>query len=236
MSSCLAYLLPDPERSTSARLLLVVGYVVAAFCWLRASRRDRTGPDSSSGWWLLGAVLLFLLAINKQFNVRGLCEAGFRTLAQAGNWYDRRQPMQFVLAIVLPCVLAACTGVFLVTKARRFVRGHPLALAGWALLLLYLALRQTQEWKPSLRWLSAIHYHDWRLALEAAGMLLVILAPLLEHRPPAKGRECSFPRIARSKSSSRGNEALTASQFHEQRRASLLRLLRITSFLNRLLG
>src|ERR1035438_7978737 len=143
MSSCLAYLLPDPEHSASTRLLLVVEYVVAAFCWLRASRRAQTGPDSSSGWWVLGAVLLFLLAINKQFNLRGLCEAGFRALAQAGNWYNRRQPVQFVLAIVLPCVLAAFTGVFLATKGRRFVRGHPLALAGWVVVLLSLALRQT---------------------------------------------------------------------------------------------
>jgi hypothetical protein len=142
MSSCLAYLLPDPEHSTSARLLLVVGYLVAAFCWLRASGRARLGKDSSSKWWLLGAVLLFLLAVNKGFNLRGLCEAGFRALAKAGHWYDRRQGVQFVLAIVAPCVLAALTGAFLALKGRRFAHGHPLALAGWVLLLLYLVLRQ----------------------------------------------------------------------------------------------
>ena len=186
MSSCLAYLLPDPEHSTPARLFLVGGYVAAAFCWLRASRRDRTGSDSSSGWWFLGAILLFLLAINKQFNIRGLCEAGFRALAKAGNWYDRRQPLQFVLAIVLPCVLAALVGLLLATKGRRFARGHPMALAGGGLLLLYLALRQTQEWKPAQHWLSGIRYYDWRLALEAIGMFLVILAPVLPRRPPQR--------------------------------------------------
>jgi hypothetical protein len=52
------------------------------------------------------------------------------------------------------------------------------------LLLLYLALRQTQEWKPVLPWLSAIRYYDWRLALEAAGIMLVVLAALIARPPP----------------------------------------------------
>jgi hypothetical protein len=91
--------------------------------------------------------------------------------------------MQFVVAVVLPSVLAVLTGIFLATKGKTFLRRHPLALAGWALLLLYLALRQTQEWKPVLPWLSAVRYYDWRLALEAAGILLVALAALIA-RPP----------------------------------------------------
>ena len=175
----LAYLLPDPEHSPAARSLLVVGYVVAGLCWLRASRRARA--DSTGGfsrWWLLGAVLLFLLALNKLFNLRLQFEAGIRALAKAGHWYDRRQPVQFVVAIVLPSVLALLAAAFLAIKGRGFMRRQPLALAGWSLLLIYLALRQTQEWKPVLRWLSAIRYYDWRLALETAGILLVVLAAL----------------------------------------------------------
>ena len=180
----MAYLLPDPEHSTAARTLLVLGYVGAALCWLRASRRARLGPSgSASGWWLLGALLLFLLAANKQFNLRGQFEAGFRALARAGHWYDQRRPAQFAVAVVLPSVLAISTGLFLAVKGRNFLRRQPLALAGWALLLLYLALRQTQEWKPALRWLAALRYHDWRLALEAAGILLVVVAALLARSP-----------------------------------------------------
>jgi hypothetical protein len=182
----LAYLLPDPEHSLAARLLLVLGYVVAALCWLRANRRARAASaESFSRWWMLGTVLLFLLAINKLFNLRLQFEAGFRALAKAGHWYDRRQPMQFVVAIVLPSVLGLFTAAFLAIKGRVFIRCHPLALVGWLLLLLYLALRQTQEWKPVLPWLSAIRYYDWRLALEAAGMLLVVMAALSARPPPS---------------------------------------------------
>ncbi len=179
-SSFWAYLLPDPEHSLGARSFLVVSYVAAALCGWRAGRRARLGPaESAAGWWYLGAVLLFLLALNKQFYLRGQFEAAFRAVAKAQDWYDRRRPMQFVVAIVLPSVLAFLTAVFLALKARPFLRRQPLALVGWVLLLIYLALRQTQEWKPVLPWLEAIRYHDWRLALEVAGILLVVLAALL---------------------------------------------------------
>ena len=182
-----AYILPDPEHSPTARVILVASYVLAAACWLRASRRARgASSGSSSRWWFFGAILLFLLAINKQFDLRTQLAAGIRALAKAEDWYDRRQPMQFVLAIVLPSILAVFAAAFVVTRARVFVRSHPLALWGWALLLLYLALRQTQEWKPAFRWLSGIRYQDWRLALEAAGILLVVLAAILARPPPAE--------------------------------------------------
>jgi hypothetical protein len=177
-------LLPDPEHSEAARTLLAIGYVLAALCWLHASRRARLAPNGSfSRWWFLGALLLFLLSINKQFNLRAYFEHGFRALAKAGSWYDRRQPVQFVLAVILPAVLAVFVGIFLATKARAFVHGNRLALMGWLLLLLYLALRQTQEWKSIVPWLEWLHYHDWRLALELAGILLVAIAALIAHPP-----------------------------------------------------
>jgi len=181
------YILPDPEHSPPARVILVASYVLAAVCWLRASRRARGASSGSfSRWWFFGAILLCLLAINKQFDLRTLFAAGIRALAKTGDWYDRRQPMQFVLAIVLPSILAVFAAAFIVTRARVFVRAHPLALWGWVLLLLYLALRQAQEWKPAFRWLSSIRYQDWRLALEAAGILMVVLAAILARPPPAE--------------------------------------------------
>ena len=176
----LGYLLPDPEHSIVARLLLVAGYFAAGLCWLRARRRARASADVFSGWWLLGSVLLFLLMANKLFNLRVQAEAAVRALAKAGNWYDRRQSAQFVLAMVVPVVLGLGTAIFMATKTRKFFRRHPIALAGWSLLLLYLALRQTQEWKPVLPWLERIRYYDWRLALETLGILLVVVAAVRE--------------------------------------------------------
>lgn len=169
--SLFGYALPDPEHSTGARVFLVVGYAVAAWLWWRAGRQTKLAADSFL--WRLGAVLLFLLALNKLFNLRLVSEAGMRALAKSGHWYDHRQPVQFAVAIALPFVCAVLTSIFFATKGRAFFRRHGSALWGWVMLLLYLTLRQTQEWKPVLPWLATIGYRDWRLVLEASGIAFV---------------------------------------------------------------
>ena len=177
VSPFLEYVLPDPEHSTAARVLLVVGYAAATWSWWRAGRRTKVKGEPF--WWRLGAALLFLLTLNKLFNLRPVFEAGMRALAKSGNWYDRRQPVQFVVAIVLPFLCAAVTAILLATKGRFFFRRHWSALCGWVLLLLYLMLRQSQEWKPVLPWLQAIGYYDWRIVLEVGGIALVIFSALI---------------------------------------------------------
>lgn len=135
-------------------------------------------------FWRLGAGFLSLLAVNKVFDLRLLSEVGMRAIAKAGDWYDQRQPVQFALAIVLPLLLAAVAVVFTATKGKRFLSQRPAALAGWILLMVYVALRQSQEWKPAKAWLDAIHYRDWRMALEIVGIALVILSALMSRRSP----------------------------------------------------
>ncbi len=186
-SAVFAYLLPDPEHS-AARGILVLAYLGAAAIWFWAFRRTRQAPpDSCSRWWLIGAVLLFLLALNKEFDLRRQFELGFRWLAQSGGWYERRRPLQFFFAVILPSGVGAIALVMLATKARVFAAQHFLAAVGWGLLFVYLALRQCQEWKPMLPWLEALRYHDWRLALEVGGLLLVGLAGLRRRPSPACG-------------------------------------------------
>ena len=176
-ASLLEFMLPDPEHSVPARALLVLAYIAASWMWWRAARTAKLKRDSF--WWRLGAALLFLLALNKTFNLRPVFEAGLRAVAKSGGWYERRRPVQFVVAIVLPALCAALTTVVLATKGRIFFQRHLSALIGWVMLLLYLILRQSQEWKPVLPWLHAIGYNDWRLALEAGGIALVSFSALI---------------------------------------------------------
>jgi hypothetical protein len=177
--------LPDPEHSTLARLVLTSAYLIAAWLWWRAGSKTATLADSFI--WRLGATFLLLLSINKLLNLRPLFESGIRTIAKSENWYDRRQPVQFVVAIVLPLLLAAIVVIFTLTKGKAFLRRRPAALAGWIFLLSYLALRQSQEWKPALPWLEAIHYRDWRLGLEVLGIGLVIGSAVMSRRASPPG-------------------------------------------------
>jgi len=172
----LEYVLPDPEHSMPARAILVVGYAAATWAWWRAGLRTKVKGEPF--WWRLGGALLFLLTLNKLFNLRPVFESAFRNLAKWGNWYDQRQPVQFVLAIVVPLLCAALTTILLATKGRIFFRRHWPALCGWVMLLLYLMLRQSQEWKPAVPWLLTIGYRDWRIVLESSGIVLVILSAL----------------------------------------------------------
>jgi hypothetical protein len=120
--------LPDPEHSSLARLILTSAYVISAWLWWRAGTKTATVSDSFL--WRLGALLLFLLAMNKFFNLRLLFEGGMRAIAKSGNWYNRRQPVQFVVAVVLPLLLAAVVAgyfsccIWLYGKARN---GNPLS-------------------------------------------------------------------------------------------------------------
>lgn len=185
MSRALAFVLPDPEHSALARTALVIGYLAAALGWWPAGRRARgTREEASAPWWRLGAFLLFLLAMSKAFNLRAQCETLLRMLAQKTGWYEQRQSAQFILAIVLPALAGLLALALVLTRARQFIRTQPLVLPGWFLLLLYLACRQTQEWKPALSWLTSVYYYQWRLILEVAGIGLVILAACRTSKTP----------------------------------------------------
>jgi hypothetical protein len=107
--------------------------------------------------------------------------------------------MQFVVAVVLPGLAAVFVGIVLATRGKDFVRSHRIALLGWMLLLLYLVLRQSQEWKGALPWLEAVHYHDWRLALEVAGIALVMCAAVIERPPPTAPTTTEKTKVNRAK-------------------------------------
>ena len=134
--------------------------------------------------------------MNKAFDFRTRCETFIRMTAHATGWYEQRESAQFFLALILPAGAGLFLLILLRTKARQFVRDHPLALSAWFLLFLYFALRQAQEWKPALDWLAFVKYHDWRLALEVGGIGLGMGAVLSAR---TRKRQNSGPENSRGK-------------------------------------
>lgn len=169
-------MLPDSEHSTSVRAGLAIAYLIAAALWRRAGLREAGTEILLKRFWTFGAILLCILSVNKAFDLRHQCELLMRMTAKAGGWYEHRQPVQFFLAIVLPASGLFLVSAFFVSSGGKFLRQRPLALFGWSFLFLYLALRQTQEWKPAINWLNSIEYYRWRLGLEVAGIGFVMVS------------------------------------------------------------
>jgi hypothetical protein len=108
-----------------------------------------------------------------------------RSLAKA-----RKNPSAIWLLVALPVERNSTLGFpsMAPSLSRRFTKSFQLfdawhrAIGPSCLAPLYLSffLRQSQEWKPALAWLEAIYYLDWRIALEIAGIALVIFSTLMD--------------------------------------------------------
>ena len=115
----------------------VAAYLVATLlCW--AAFRRTSGRQSL--FWSALAVMLFLLAINKQLDLQSALTAAGRCMAQAQGWYDQRQTVQlaFIAGIAALCLGLAC---FAVWFWQQDVAEIWLALVGFAVLLAFVAIR-----------------------------------------------------------------------------------------------
>jgi hypothetical protein len=67
------------------------------------------------------------------------------------------------------------------SRAARFLLSFAYLVAAWLWWRsgspssgVYLALRQSQEWKPAIAWLEAVNYRDWRIVLETVRIGLLV--------------------------------------------------------------
>ena len=74
-----------------------------------------------------------------------IAEAGIRAIAKASLGMMSANLCNFILAVMLPPGAGSYDVDFRSNTGKEFFRRHPSALAGWIFLLLYLALRQSQE-------------------------------------------------------------------------------------------
>jgi hypothetical protein len=90
--------------------------------------------------WVVVAIGLIALAINKQLDLQTLLTDRLRDAAERGGWYARRRMLQ--VAFVLVAVIAAAGGLWLIMRTLGWRwREHWLLLAGLAAMCVYLLLR-----------------------------------------------------------------------------------------------
>ncbi len=115
----------------------VAGYllaaVLAALVFRKQTARQRI-------FWLILAMILFALTINKQLDLQSALTATGRCIAKAQGWYADRRPFQvkFIMGIV---ATSALISIALTWAMRRELRDMWLALLGLVFLLSFVAIR-----------------------------------------------------------------------------------------------
>lgn len=164
----------------------VMGWVTVGVYLLAAAAAARKGllgpfPAASrrreQAFWSMAAMLLLLLAINKQLDLQSLLTALARCTAQAQGWYEDRQIIQrwFILAVIVggTASLVALGALMRGTLARTGI-----ALLGLGFVSLFVAVRAAGFHHMDAlinSWLAGVRL-NW--ALELPGPGLVLLAAL----------------------------------------------------------
>lgn len=156
-------------------LTVAAYFVAAAACW-RTARRDGRGP------WLVIALALVLLGINKQLDLQtALTELG-RALARAQGWYEQRRTVQagFIVALTLAgaSLLAA-----LLRSARPLEPGRLLALCGMTFIGVFVLVRASSFHHVDLFLGSTVAGLRWNWVLELGGIAAVLAGAILHRRP-----------------------------------------------------
>lgn len=123
--------------------LTVAAYAVAAVLAWRAGMRTRRLldlPRGSREIWLLVAVLMAMLCVNKQLDLQSLLTDIGRVLAKRDGWYaNRRDAQVHVIEAIFGGAAVAALALGLVF--RRFWLAHPLLGFGLVFLLSFIAIR-----------------------------------------------------------------------------------------------
>jgi hypothetical protein len=157
---------------------VVAAYLTAAFFCCRAALKS---PDASPRsfacvWWLTAAGLTFL-GINKQLNLQTLMIVIGRNVSSAGQWYGERRRVQLAFsAIFAACTLGALA--WFSWRFREFFKNNHLALAGTAILVVFVVLRAATINHTDAFLRVNLKDEHWAWVLEIAGSILIAINAL----------------------------------------------------------
>lgn len=156
----------------------VVLYLLAAVLSLRvyrqANRMFARHTAQQRLFWISVAVLLLLLAINKQLDLQSLLTDIGRMMARKQGWYRERDQVQilFVIALGIACVITM-TG--LIYYFRKILVTNFIALAGLTLLVFFIMVRAVSFHYADIFLRSQILGIKLYQLVEMGGILLVAL-------------------------------------------------------------
>lgn len=151
----------------------VAAYFGAALLVARCARR--AAEPLEFRFWLVLAVSLVLLGINKQLDIQSLFTQTARDLAFAQGWYESRRLYQAAfIGFLIAAGLAA--SALLVWIARRLSFNTQLAAAGLIFLLVFVVIRGTSFHHVDELLGSSIEGIRFNWILELGPLLVIALA------------------------------------------------------------
>jgi hypothetical protein len=159
--------------------LAVAGYLLAA--GLCARQFAVATLQRERGFWVLAAVAMLALGINKQLDLQTSLTMFGRELAHAGGWYGQRRIVQavFVMAAAVTGLIALAALGWLVRRLRPAVG---VALLGIGLLCLFVLVRLASFHHVDVALRSAVLGVKLHTVLELAGIGLVVFGALMPAR------------------------------------------------------
>ena len=161
--------------------LTVAAYFCAAWLCLRVFKREAAAPAGRASLWLLLAVAMAALGVNKQLDLQSLVTDVGRVLAKRQGWYESRTEVQAVFVRVI-LALGVASVVLLWFLTRGQFREFRWVLLGWAFLVSFVLIRAASLHVVD-RLIGTRHGGlrvNW--VLELAGITLIGLGALLRLR------------------------------------------------------
>lgn len=162
--------------------LTVAAYAVAAWtCWRAGqTQRGRAAP-APARYWLLLAVAMAVLGLNKQLDLQSALTQIGRDMARADGWYEHRHEVQ-VAFIAVVAVAGIAGAAWLGRLSWPLSRGRALALGGIGFLLVFVVARASSFHHVDI-WLRDTAFGlRWNWILELSGIALVAFGALRERR------------------------------------------------------
>jgi hypothetical protein len=172
----------------------VLYFVVAALAW-RAHRAARGLGDGAASrgelarFWLVVAIVVLALGLNKQLDFQRLATQIARDGAKEGGWYRDRRPVQ-IAAVVAVATIGLGALAFAWFRLRSVLREVWPALLGLALVGAYIAARVTSL--HAIDVLLTIGPAKLRWILEPLGLALIGFAARRRPRNPSTDNRTPF--------------------------------------------
>lgn len=162
--------------------IITAAYFLAAILCVRTMLHSRAAEERSL--WLLAAVALVLLGVNKQLDLQVMLLDLARDMSLRQGWHEARRTVQWA-SYGLALALVMATGWWLLRRLKHRRRSLQTAYAGLAVVCLYVFLRMAKFQHVVFPDTQTPEGPGWLAAIELAGIAITGIAAWLAARRSA---------------------------------------------------